>query len=243
MKDLDFAQSFFTSACICVGLYYFCSHQGWNDVFASFQRPGQTQRVEMSVATDPAPTEKAKPKKKQKKEPEQQKIQPATQPEVIMSAAPADPLKLPPAGVRDYIDKWYPTAVAEMHRTGVPASISLAQGIIESHAGRSIMAVSCYNHFGMKCHEQHKNETNHCWNFTDDSDKDFFLRFQNPAKSWKAHSDLLCRGRYKPLHKYGQDFSAWADGLQRVGYATSKTYAKALKGIIHQYKLYEYDNQ
>lgn len=158
----------------------------------------------------------------------------------ILTAAPADPDKLVPATVEAYIEQWAPTAIAEHRRTGVPASISLAQGIIESHAGKSILALSSRNHFGLKCHEKHKGNPGHCANFTDDIDKDFFLNFQNPAKSWKYHSDLLCRGRYQQLH--GRTWKGWALGLKKVGYATDPNYAEKLIRIVEAYHLFEYDN-
>lgn len=238
--ELDFSRRLFTCVCVIIGLHYVCGDPRVIACIDFFAAPKNTpeQVVEMKVAAGAAPPKASPPKKEPPK-----KAPPKEEPlKIIMTAAPADPAKLPPADVLGYIEKWYSTAVAEMHRTGVPASISLAQGIVESHAGRSIMAVSCFNHFGMKCHEKHKGNTGHCMNFTDDNDKDFFLHYQNPAKSWRAHSELLCKGRYKKLHKYGKDWTAWANGLQDVGYATSKTYAKALRGIINQYKLYEYDS-
>lgn len=159
--------------------------------------------------------------------------------EVIMSAAPADPDALVPRSVHAYIQQWLPTAIAENRRTGIPASISLAQGIIESHAGISILAVSARNHFGIKCFEKHKGQQHHCVNFTDDNDKDFFRTFQNAAKSWQYHSDFLCKPRYKPLH--GRTWKGWCNGLQEKGYATDPTYAEKLIRIIEKYELFVHD--
>lgn len=140
----------------------------------------------------------------------------------------------------EYIKKFKNIAQEEMRKHGIPASISLAQGLVESRAGTSKLAVSNNNHFGMKCFDKYCKK-GHCINYTDDTHKDFFRKFSTPAQSWKAHSELLNSGRYKKLKKYGTDYRKWAHGLKAVGYATDPDYATTLINVIAQYELYKYD--
>lgn len=139
-----------------------------------------------------------------------------------------------------YIERYHKTAIGEMHKFGIPASISLAQGLIESRAGTSKLAKTNNNHFGIKCFSKNC-QKGHCSNFTDDTHKDFFKKFKTPWQSWRAHSELLASGRYAKLKKHGKNYRAWAYGLKSAGYATDKTYAEKLIGMIERYKLYEYD--
>lgn len=139
-----------------------------------------------------------------------------------------------------YIERFAPVAIQEMDKFGIPASISLAQGLLESRAGTSRLAVATNNHFGIKCMSK-SCKKGHCKNFTDDTHKDFFRNYPDgPWGSWRAHSILLSNGRYKKLH--GLDWKGWADGLQNLGYATDQRYAAALKGIIQRYELHRFDN-
>lgn len=150
----------------------------------------------------------------------------------------------PSEAVYAYIEKYSAIAVSEMHRSGVPASITLAQGIIESRSGRSSLAVSNKNHFGMKCTSK-RCKKGHCTNHTDDTHKDFFKKYSSVEASFKDHSDLLNNHHYKKLHKlhrHGRDFRAWAYGLKAAGYATDKTYAEKLIGAIERYDLFKYDH-
>ncbi len=140
----------------------------------------------------------------------------------------------------DYIERFNKIAKGEMQQYGIPASISLAQGLIESRAGTSKLAVSNNNHFGMKCFSKNCKK-GHCSNFTDDTHKDFFRKFPSPWESWRAHSQLLASGRYAKLKRHGRDYRAWAYGLKSVGYATDRTYAEKLIGIIERYDLHKYD--
>ncbi len=138
-----------------------------------------------------------------------------------------------------YIERFAPVAVQEMGKYGIPASISLAQGLLESRAGTSKLALATNNHFGLKCFSKGCRK-GHCKNFTDDTHKDFFLNYVGGAwGSWRQHSLLLSQGRYLKLH--GRDWKGWADGLQAVGYATDPGYSAALKQIIKRYELYQYD--
>lgn len=142
--------------------------------------------------------------------------------------------------VQAYIKQFARIAQAEQKKFGVPASISLAQGLIESRAGNSKLAVNNNNHFGMKCFSKHCRK-GHCTNFTDDTHKDFFLKFSSAFQSWDAHAKLLSSGRYKHLKRYGVNYRKWATGLKAVGYATDRTYANKLVGIIERYNLNQYD--
>ena len=155
-------------------------------------------------------------------------------------AAPVAASEMPKFDAKAYINKFKDVARSEMHQYGVPASISLAQGLIESRAGTSKLAVENNNHFGMKCFSK-KCRKGHCTNFTDDTHKDFFLKFKNPSESWRQHSVMISSGRYAYLKKYGRDYRRWAFGLKAVGYATDRTYAEKLIGVIQRYDLDRYD--
>ncbi len=155
-------------------------------------------------------------------------------------AAPVSSKELVGDQTMNYIQRYSKIAIGEMNQYGIPASISLAQGLIESRAGTSTLAVTNNNHFGMKCF-LHNCKKGHCSNFTDDSHKDFFRKFPSAWESWRAHSIMISTGRYAKLKRYGRDYNAWARGLKSVGYATDGTYADKLIGIIERYELYKYD--
>jgi flagellum-specific peptidoglycan hydrolase FlgJ len=157
-------------------------------------------------------------------------------------AAPISAIDLPPADVKEYIKKYAGIAVEEMRRTGIPASISMAQALVESRAGRSGLALTANNHFGMKCHVKGKCKAGHCINFSDDSDLDYFQVFQNAHKSWKAHSELLMKPRYAKCHKQA-DYKGWARALKAAGYATDRNYASTLISTIERYKLHLLDKK
>ena len=143
--------------------------------------------------------------------------------------------------VDNYVIRFLPIAQTEMKKFKIPASIILAQGILESNSGRSTLAVQNNNHFGVKCFS-HSCKKGHCSNFKDDSHKDFFVKYGSAWESFRAHSELLQKKIYKPLHKYGtKDYKHWAQGLERVGYATEKSYSELLISIIEREKLYSYD--
>jgi len=148
--------------------------------------------------------------------------------------------------IEAYIDRYQDIAISEMERTGVPASIKLAQGILESNAGRSTLARKANNHFGIKCGSRWRGKTH----YRKDDDykkgklvKSCFRSYKNARRSYIAHSDfLLDNSRYDFLFRLKKtDYKKWAKGLKKAGYATSKTYEKKLVRIIEEYKLYEYD--
>ena len=155
--------------------------------------------------------------------------------------APRSLSELAPVDTEAYIQRWKDAAIKSMKATGVPASISLAQGIIESNSGKSFLATKANNHFGIKCSAGNKCRKGHCVNRTDDSHKDFFLKFGSADEAFKFHGKFLSQGRYKKLHKHGKDYRKWAHGLKAVGYATDKTYASKLIGTIERYNLNKYD--
>ncbi|HRI60206.1 MAG TPA: glucosaminidase domain-containing protein [Saprospiraceae bacterium] len=155
-------------------------------------------------------------------------------------ASPVGASELFSEQAEDYVERFQSIARGEMKKYGIPASISLAQGLIESRAGTSKLAVNNNNHFGIKCFSRNCKK-GHCTNFTDDTHKDFFRKFQNPWESWRAHSQLIATGRYTKLKKNGRDYRKWAYGLKSIGYATDRNYAEKLIGIIERYELYKYD--
>jgi flagellum-specific peptidoglycan hydrolase FlgJ len=139
-----------------------------------------------------------------------------------------------------FIDKYKETAIAEMKKFGIPASIKMAQALIESRAGESYLAVNNNNFFGMKCFSK-KCKKGHCTNATDDHHKDFFRNYKSVQESWRSHSSLISQGRYAKLAQYGKDYKKWATGLKKAGYATDKNYAKKLINTIEKYRLYQLD--
>ena len=139
-----------------------------------------------------------------------------------------------------YIEQYKKIAVQEMKRTGIPASITLAQGILESNSGESNLAKKFNNHFGIKCKSDWKGETT----FQDDDTKqECFRVYPNAAASFKDHSDFLKnRPNYAPLFNLDPvDDSAWAYGLKKAGYATASDYPKKILKIIDDYELSQYN--
>lgn len=155
-------------------------------------------------------------------------------------AAPVSPKYLTDEMANDYVARFSKIAITEMQQYGVPASISLAQGLIESRAGTSKLAVSNNNHFGIKCFSRHCRK-GHCSNFTDDTHKDFFRKFTSPWESWREHSRMISTGRYAKLKRYGRDYRKWAQGLKQVGYATDARYDQKLIEMIDRHELWKYD--
>jgi len=154
--------------------------------------------------------------------------------------APISPKTLQEKKAIAFIEKYKETAIAEMKKFGIPASIKMAQAIIESRAGESMLAVKNNNYFGMKCFSS-KCKKGHCTNATDDHHKDFFRKYKTVQESWRAHSSLISQGRYAKLSHYGNDYKKWATGLKKAGYATDKNYAKKLINTIEKYNLYQLD--
>ncbi|MBR5019051.1 MAG: glucosaminidase domain-containing protein [Bacteroidales bacterium] len=150
---------------------------------------------------------------------------------------------LPAAGQKmtrsQYIEKYAETAVREMKATGIPASITLAQGCLESGNGNSTLATKANNHFGIKCHGWKGKSIKH----TDDAPDECFRSYASADESFRDHSDFLrYRDRYAFLFDLEPtDYKGWAYGLQKAGYATAQTYAASLIRIIEENELYRYD--
>jgi flagellum-specific peptidoglycan hydrolase FlgJ len=142
-----------------------------------------------------------------------------------------------------YLEKYASLAVEEMRRSGIPASIILAQGLLESDAGASNLAKKLNNHFGVKCFSK-KCGKKHCQNFTDDSHKDFFVHYPGVWSSYRAHTQFLVQNpRYHSLFKQGAtSYHYWAKGLQQAGYATDPRYARKLITLIQNLQLDQYDS-
>lgn len=139
-----------------------------------------------------------------------------------------------------YIDKYKDIAVREMHRSGVPASITLAQGLLESRSGLSDLAVKGNNHFGIKCHGW-RGKT---MKVDDDRRNECFRVYDDAEDSFKDHSSFLrSRDRYKFLFDLDpKDYKGWAYGLKDAGYATDPSYGSKLVKLIEDYQLYSFDS-
>ncbi len=142
--------------------------------------------------------------------------------------------------VKAYIRRYKKVAVAEMEKYGIPASVKLAQAIIESNAGSSALSKKTNNHFGIKCFSR-TCKKGHCSNFGDDSHKDFFRNYGSAWESYRSHSEMIANGRYKELLKYGNDYKKWARGLKELGYATAGHYDDTIIEKIEKYHLDELD--
>lgn len=143
---------------------------------------------------------------------------------------------------QEYIEKYASTAYFEMLEFGIPASITLAQGILESGNGKSELADKSNNHFGIKCHSD--------WTgprvYHDDDEKgECFRKYKHPSESFRDHSLFLKNGsRYRSLFDLEPtDYKGWARGLKSAGYATSPTYADRLIAIIEEEELHKYDDR
>ena len=139
-----------------------------------------------------------------------------------------------------YIDNYSEIAKEEMVQYGIPASITLAQGILESGAGRSALSKKSNNHFGIKCH---KGWTGQRVFHDDDELQECFRKYKDPKYSFRDHSLFLTqRSRYEGLFAYKKnDYKSWAKGLRKAGYATDPKYPQKLINIIETYQLYSYD--
>jgi flagellum-specific peptidoglycan hydrolase FlgJ len=144
--------------------------------------------------------------------------------------------------VKEYIDQFSEIAKEEMKQYGIPASITLAQGILESGAGRGTLSVRANNHFGIKCHTGWQGDYVH---HDDDEDQECFRKYVAAKYSYRDHSLFLTsRGRYSFLFDLSQkDYKGWAKGLKKAGYATDPKYPDKLISIIERYQLQEYDRE
>ena len=142
----------------------------------------------------------------------------------------------------DYIKIYKDIAIKEMNYSGIPASITLAQGILESGNGNSELAKKSNNHFGIKCHKSWVGEKVY---HDDDELQECFRKYKHPFISYKDHTNFIVSGyRYQFLFNYEiNDYESWAKGLKKAGYATAPDYAENLIKLIEKYELYKYTNE
>jgi flagellum-specific peptidoglycan hydrolase FlgJ len=163
----------------------------------------------------------------------------------VLYALPKDTgefIKFPIGSVEEYIAVFSEIAQFEMKAYGIPASITLAQGILESGAGRSDLCLRTNNHFGIKCHTGWEGD----YDYHDDDEKgECFRKYNHPMYSFRDHSLFLTtRARYSFLfHLEYDDYKGWAKGLKQAGYATDKKYPDKLISFIERYGLDKYDRE
>lgn len=147
----------------------------------------------------------------------------------------------PPSSTDNYILLYAEIAKDQMRKSKIPASITLAQGILESGSGRGRLAVEANNHFGIKCHGWKGAKIYH----DDDRSQECFRKYERAESSYKDHSEFLTgRRRYADLFKLKpDDYKGWARGLKKAGYATDRKYPQKLISLIERYKLYKYDEE
>ncbi|HMT29189.1 MAG TPA: glucosaminidase domain-containing protein, partial [Bacteroidia bacterium] len=154
---------------------------------------------------------------------------------LILIAQPAKRATIP-----EYIAKYKDDAIKDMMKMGVPASITLSQGILESESGNSLLAKNANNHFGIKCHSDWNGETFHQ---DDDARDECFRKYSTVLESFDDHGRFLReRPRYSFLFDLEiSDYKSWAHGLKKAGYATNPRYAELLIKIIEEYNLHQFD--
>lgn len=152
------------------------------------------------------------------------------------------PLSAQKISREQYIKIYKDIAISEMKRSGVPASITLAQGMLESDNGNSTLATKANNHFGIKCH---RDWTGRTYTHDDDRPNECFRRYRNAKESFRDHSDFLTKhNRYAFLFELEiTDYKNWAKGLKKAGYATNRQYDKLLITIIEANGLYVFDSK
>lgn len=177
-------------------------------------------------------------KKEQKSAPLTQIIKPAepVKNSDKVSTTNSSSIKTP---AESYIERYKNIAIAEMNGSGIPASITLAQGILESGSGNSKLAKEANNHFGIKCATEWKGETV----LQDDDNKDDCFRvYKSPEESFRDHTEFLKRKRYASLFELDKnDYRGWANGLKTAGYATNPRYAELLISLVERYDLSRFD--
>jgi len=144
------------------------------------------------------------------------------------------------SSVDEYITTFSEIAQNEMKAYGIPASITLAQGLLESGLGKGELAVKTNNHFGIKCHTGWQGD----YDFHDDDEKgECFRKYNHPMYSYRDHSEFLSsRARYAFLFDYrANDYNKWAKGLRQAGYATDKRYPQKLIYLIEKHQLHKFD--
>ncbi len=142
--------------------------------------------------------------------------------------------------IQKYIVRYVPAAVKNMRFYKIPASITLAQGILESGYGEGTLARKANNHFGIKCHKEWRGKS---IKHDDDEKDECFRSYKNPLRSYRDHSLFLVeRERYSNLFKLkSNDYIGWAEGLKSAGYATDPKYAEKLISLIERFNLTRFD--
>jgi flagellum-specific peptidoglycan hydrolase FlgJ len=145
------------------------------------------------------------------------------------------------SSTEDYIAAFKPIAQEEMRLYGIPASITIAQGILESNSGKGRLSVEANNHFGIKCHEWTGDRIYH----DDDASQECFRKYNDAKYSYRDHSLFLTqRARYSRLFKLKkEDYKSWANELRKAGYATDRKYPDKLIGLIERYELTKLDEE
>lgn len=161
----------------------------------------------------------------------------AKEPEVLEATSN---VKVTTEIVLKYIDDFKGIAKNNMTQYGIPASITLAQGILESGSGTGVLSVKANNHFGIKCHKEWEGPS---VRHDDDSEQECFRKYEHASESYRDHSMFLTtRSRYASLFELPpDDYKAWAKGLRAAGYATDPKYPEKLISLIERYQLYQYD--
>jgi flagellum-specific peptidoglycan hydrolase FlgJ len=179
-------------------------------------------------------TRKVTPKKERK-----ERVTPRPDKEIPEEEKVVNPV--PKTGVDGYIETYVEIAQEAMRQYGLPASITLAQGILESGAGNGELVKKANNHFGIKCHDWKGAKVYH----DDDEKGECFRKYSLAKFSFRDHSLFLAnRGRYSDLFKLPKDdYKGWAKGLRAAGYATDRKYPEKLISIVERYKLYRYDGE
>ena len=166
---------------------------------------------------------------------------------ILISFSSCSALKIASVGeksvedkIKLYIKKFAPAAVKNMRFYKIPASITLAQGVLESGHGESTLAKKANNHFGIKCHKGWKGRS---IRHDDDEENECFRSYKNPLKSYRDHSLFLVdRDRYNALFELKRkDYKGWAKGLKAAGYATDPKYAEKLISLIERFNLTRFD--
>lgn len=189
----------------------------------------KNSKPKKNKTTHVAKTETASNTKKEKKDDKRVEVLESTSRTVVYAEL-----------VQQYIDTYKETAKDNMRRHGIPASITLAQGILESGAGQGTLCKEANNHFGIKCHNDWTGEKVY---HDDDSAQECFRKYSKAADSFDDHSLFLTtRGRYAALFKLDKDdYEGWAKGLRAAGYATDPKYPEKLTGLIERYDLAKFD--
>ncbi len=178
-------------------------------------------------------------KEENKQEPQVETENPSTQETETLTSTSTT--KVYKDVVAEYIDLYNEIAVKKMTEYGIPASITLAQGILESGAGRGTLTKKANNHFGIKCHKWEGESVYH----DDDEKGECFRKYSNPEDSFNDHSLFLTqRSRYDFLFELPKDdYKAWARGLKKAGYATDRKYPQKLISLIERYELHQFDKK